>query len=168
MNYEHLNEIYTYWRKELFPLLSHNFQINSFDDYLKRMSFLPSCKWLNDFEFVKIQRLGFAVDAKKFFKKYKDNCVTYIMPIKPEDGMQRIIYQFSPTLHAEAAIWIWMENDVVNSYVSMMLCFNDSKEYLELADQLWKIKKDGNTEDKQTVGFSTRGVPMQGSPLFGK
>lgn len=167
MNYEHLNRIYQHWRKDLFPHMTHNFTVGTFDEYLKRLSYLPSFEWLRDFECIKLQRLGFAVDSKKFVKKYKDFCVTYNTPIKPEDGVQRMIYQFSPTLHAEGAVWAWIENEELHSYVSLFMCYNKVEEFLEMSDELWKIRKDGNTEEKKNLGFaSPRATPF--NPILGK
>lgn len=156
MNYNHLNKVYDYWRKELLPHLTHNFTITSFDDYLKRFSFLPSGKWLKDFEKIKLNRMVFVIDPKKFIKKYKHSCIAYNSPIKPEDGFQRIIYQISPTLHVEIALSIWIEHDNIHSYASVFACYHDEEEYLKFMDDLYsKMKREGNTEDKPiATGFA--------------
>jgi hypothetical protein len=151
MNYDHLNKIQSYWIKEIFPNLVHTFNVTSFDDYLKKFSFLPSGKWIHDFEKVKLGRLIFAVDPKKFSKKYKECCVSYNSPLRPEDGFQRAIYQFSPTLHCEAAFWVWIEQEKIQSYASLLICYNDETEYLKFLDDLYKIKRDGNTEERLGV-----------------
>jgi len=155
MNYNHLNKVYDYWRKDILPNLSHNFTVSSFDDYLKKFSFLPSGKWLRDMESVNAARLGFAIDPKKFVKKYKDHCITYSAPVKPEDGIQRAIYQISPTLHAEVAIWGWIEHDVLQSYASMFICYKLEEEFRDFSEELYKMKKEGNTDEKPTKsGFA--------------
>lgn len=154
MNYDHLNKIYDYWRKDILPHLVHNFNTTSFEDYLKRFAWLPSGKWIKDGEKVKINRSGFAVDPVRFVKKFKDKCVAYNAPVKPEDGIQRVIYQISPTLHLELALWIWMEYDVMQSYGSVFICYHDEKEYLDFVDELVKLRRTGNTEEKHTrAGF---------------
>lgn len=150
MNFDHLNKVYDFWRGDILPNLSHCFTIDSFNEYLKRFSFLPSGKWLKDMEVVKLNRIGFAVDPKKFSKKYKHTCVAYNAPIKPEDGLQRIIYQISPTLHVEMALWIWVEQDELHHYGSIFACYGDEQEFLTFVDDLYKkMRKEGNTEDKQ-------------------
>lgn len=154
MNYDHLNQVYDYWRKDIFPHLEHHFHAVSFEDYLKRFAYLPSGKWIRDSETVKLSRVGFAIDPKKFVTKYKAHCVTYNAPAKPEEGVQRVIYQMSPTLHLEMAVWIWVEHDNLQAYSSVFICYNDRAEYTKFMDELYKIRRTGNTEDKQVkAGF---------------
>jgi hypothetical protein len=156
MNYNHLNKVYDYWRKEVLPYLIHNFTVASFDEYLKRFSYLPSGKWLKDLEKVKIGRLGFALDPQLFVKKYKDCCVAYNAPLKVDDGIQRVIYQFTPTLHAEMALWIWVEHEVLQSYCSLFFCYNNEKEFSDFSDNLYeKMRREGNTEENpKKSGFA--------------
>jgi hypothetical protein len=155
MNYDHLNNVYDFWRKDVLPSLSHNFNVDSFNDYLKRFAFLPSGKWLRDMEKVKLNRIGFAVDCKKLVKEFKEKCVAYNAPMKPEDGLQRIIYQISPTLHLEVAVWIWMENKEIQQYASVFACYHNEKEFLDFVDDLYKrMRKKGNTEDVTNPGFA--------------
>ena len=155
MNFDHLNTVYDFWRKDILPNLSHNFTVDSFNEYLKRFAFLPSGKWLKEMDRVKLNRIGFAVDCKKFAKEYKDCCVAYNAPVKPEDGLQRIIYQISPTLHIEIAVWIWMENTELQQYGGIFACYHDETEFLAFVDELYrKMRKKGNTEDVANPGFS--------------
>jgi hypothetical protein len=154
MNYDHLNKAYDYWMKDIRPYLVHNITIASFDDYLRKFSFLPSGKWIHDAEKIKLIRIGFAIDPKKFVKKYKDQCVTYNAPIRPEDGMQRVIYQFSPTFHLEMGLWIWIENNNLQSYGSFYACYHDESEFLKFSDEMYKLRREGNTEEKGSpMGF---------------
>lgn len=154
MNYDYINQIHDYWMSDIFPHLVHRYTTVSFEDYLRRISFLPSCKWIRKMEKVKIARVPFAVIPHDFVKKYKDCCVTYNAPTKPDEGLQRIIYQFSPTLHLEASLWIWIENKILQSYVMMTVCYHEEKEYLAFIDDLYTIRREGNTEDKMNLtGF---------------
>jgi len=154
MNYDHFNQIHEYWRNDIIPHMEHRFSVSSFDDYLRRISFLPSCRWIQEMEMVKIARIPFAMNPSDFVKKYKDYCVTYNAPLKPEDGLQRAVYQISPTLHLEAAFWAWVENKIVNSYVMVLACYHDKEEYLKFVDGLYEFRRTGNTEDKLvTPGF---------------
>ena len=152
MNYNNLNSVYDYWNKDMLPYLSHNFTVASFDDYLKRMAYLPTCKWIYDGEKIKITRIPFAIDPKKFVKKYKDVCVTYNCPIRPEDGFQRIIYQISPTIHLEISIWIWIEHKVLQSYAFVFICYHDENEYFKFVDDIHKMRREGDTEEKNVKG----------------
>ena len=99
-------------------------------------------------EKVKVSRVPFAMIPEEFTKKYKSFSVTYNAPVKPEDGIQRAIYQISPTLHLEAAFWAWIENKVINAYVMVIVCYHDEIEYLNFVDELYKMRRVGNTEDK--------------------
>lgn len=163
MNYDHLNTVYDFWRKDILPNLTHTFTVDSFNEYLKRFSFLPSGKWLRDMEKVKLNRIGFAIDCKKFSKEYKDYCVAYNAPVKPDDGLQRIIYQISPTLHVEMAMWIWVEHKELQQYGGIFACYNDEQEFLNFVDELYrKMRKKGNTEDTNNPGFAEF---LKGSPL---
>jgi hypothetical protein len=155
MNYTHLNKVYDYWSKDILPHLSHIFTIGGFDDYLKRFSYLPSGKWIKDLEKIKLTRLGFAIDPKQFVTKYKNVCVAYNSPIKPEDGIQRVIYQISSTLHVEIGIWIWVEHETLQSYASVFSCYHDDIEYQKFVDELLKMKREGNTEEKTMKGFAS-------------
>ena len=155
MNYDDLNKIYMYWRKKIAPNLEHRLTVSSFDDYLKKFSFLPSGKWLKDFDSVKLTRNLFAVDPEKLAKKYKDCCVAYNAPSKPEDGVQRVIYQISPTLHMEAALWIWVEQEELNSYAGVFICYRNDEEYHEVMDELYKMRKEGKTDERRkNPGFA--------------
>lgn len=154
MNYNHLNKVYDYWRKDILPNLTHRFTSLTFDDYLKKYSFLPSGKWLKEFELVKLSRIGFAIDIKKFVKKYNHFCVTYNSPMKPDDGLQRIIYQLSPTFHAELSLWIWIEHENLQSYGSLFTCYHDEEEFLKFSDEIYKMRREGNTEDNPASGFA--------------
>lgn len=149
MNYDTLNKIDEYWRTEIEPHFSHQFGITSFDEYLKRFSFLPSGKWLKDYNRVLFNRNIFVVDPARFAKKYEKYCVTHNSPLKPENGLQLVIYQLSPTLHLEVSYFVWLEHDVVNSYASVIACYHDEKEYLHLVNDLHKMKREGNTDDKR-------------------
>ena len=154
MNYDHLNMGYEFWRKDILPNLTHNFTVDSFHEYLKRFAFCPSGNWLREMERVKLNRVGFAVDSEKFVKKYKNYCVAYNAPVKPEDGLQRIIYQLSPTLHAELALWIWVENKKLQQYATVFVCYNDEQEFLHFVDDLYKkMRKHGDTEDAENPGI---------------
>lgn len=152
MNYDNLNTIYKHWRKDIYPHLACHMTITSFDDYVKRFSFLSSGKWLRDWDCAKLSRLGFAVNLEKFVKKYKDHCVSFSAGGKPEEGIQRIVYQISPTLHVEATVWMWMENDILQSYASLIACYHKEDEFLHFFDAVYSIRKEGNTEEKETAG----------------
>ena len=104
-------------------------------------------------EKVKFSRVAFAVDPVKLVEQYEKQCVTYNLPVKAEEGVQRVIYQISPTLHFEVSFWIWVEQEIVNSYASVFVCYHDEKEFLELVDNLWEIRREGNTEEKSNLGF---------------
>lgn len=159
MNYNHLNKVFDHWYKEILPHLTHNFTVSGFDDYLKRMSFLPSCKWIRDLEYIKFTRLGFAINPIPFIKKYKDVCVAFNSPLKPEDGMQRIVYQISPTLHVDLGIWIWIEHESLQSYASVFSCYHNETEYQKFVNEMLTLKRDGNTEEKTMKGFASLARP---------
>jgi len=155
MNYNHLNQVHDYWRNDIFPHLVHKYSVASFDDYLRKFSFLPSGKWIRDLEKVKVARIPFAVIPTEFVKKYKPFCLTYNTTAKPEEGFQRAVYQISPTLHFEVAFFIWIEHKLVQSYAMLFVCYHDEKEYLEFVDNLYKIRREGDTEDKPLpAGFA--------------
>lgn len=155
MNYNHLNTTHEYWENELFPHLQHNFVVSSFDDYLKRFASLPSGKWLRDMESIKLLRIPFVVDPSQFLKTYKKNCVTYCTPTKVEDGVHRIIYQISPTLHIETALWMWIEKNVLNSYLSMFACFHNDLEIKKFFASIDSMKRTGDTDSAVSSGFAT-------------
>lgn len=155
MNYDTFNKIFDYHRKDIFPHLRHVFSATSFDDYLRRFSFLPHGKWLRDMEKVKVSRVTLPLDPVKLVKKFKDKCVTYNSPSKPDEGYQRAIYQVSPTLHFEMTMWIWIEHEEIQSYAFLIVCYNDEQEYNKFVDTIWDLKREGNTEDKRTpYGFN--------------
>ena len=155
MNYDHLNTVYEFFRKDVLPNLTHSFNVDSFNRYLNLFSFLPSGKWLRDIEKAKLSRIDFAVDCKKLVRELKDKCVAYNTPIKPEDGRQRIIYQISPTLHIEVTVWIWMEQKDYSNMPRVLAAYNDEQEFLRWVDDIYKrMRKRGNTEDVNNPGFA--------------
>lgn len=156
MNYDNLNKIHEYWWQNLMPTFQHLFTVTSFDEYLKRFSFLPSGNWLRQYEKIKLTRTPFLIDSAKFAEKYKKYCVTYNSPMKSEDGIQRAIYQLSPTLHLEAGYWIWVENEEVQAYASVFCCYHDETEYADFIEELYEIRQEGDTEkdSKRPVGLA--------------
>lgn len=153
MNYTNTNKVYDYWKNNIRPYVHHNFTVASFDDYLKKIAGLPSFKWLFDMESVRFGKLGFAVDTEKFLKTYENKCVTFLSPMKVEEGIQKIIYQITPTIHIDVSVWAWLEHNEVYSYSSLLACYHSDKEFIKFTDKLLDIRKDGNTEDKPK-GFS--------------
>jgi hypothetical protein len=111
---------------------------------------------------VKIGRVLFAVTPVGLVTKYAKHCVTYNSPAKPEDGLQRAIYQLSPTLHFEAVFWVWIEQKKVHSYAMILSCYHEEKEFLEFTDELYKIRRIGNTEDRMHAGFAQPVIPSSG------
>lgn len=154
MNYDHLNNIHDYWVKEIFPNLSHHMAISSFDDYLKQISLLSEVKWLREFNSVKFLRIPFMVDPASFSNVYKNQCVAYCCPSDSKDGLHRVIYQISPTLHLEAALWIWVENENVCSYMSLFTCFKEEKELSKFFNDILPMRRMGNTEENPMSGFA--------------
>lgn len=148
MNYDHCNKIFDFYRKHIFPHFTSNFSVASFDEYLRRFSYIPQGKWLRDMEKVKVSRVSVGLDPEKLVKKFKHHCVTYNSPLKPDEGYQRAIYQVSPTLHFEMSVWIWIQHEEVQSYALIIVCYNDEKEYTEFVDTICKFRREGNTEDK--------------------
>jgi len=153
MNYDNQTKVHDYWRAKISLHFSHKFTAISFDDYMRRFSFLPSGKWLRDMECIKITRVFFQLDPVAFVEKYAKQCVTYNAPVKQEDGIQRVIYQISPTLHVEAAFWVWMEQEVIQSYAALFACYHDEAEYGKFLEELYPIRRIGNTEDTAPKGF---------------
>ena len=163
MNYDHLNKISDYWSDKILPHLTCYFSIQSFDDYLKEFSFGNSGQWLRYLNKVRLQKALFVVDPEQFVKKYAGHCITHSTPAKPEDGFHRFIYQISPTLHVEGALWVWIEHELVQAHMSLFSCFKDEKEYLKFIRDIHSIRKSGNTEDKPVAGgfaFHLGGEPV--------
>lgn len=160
MNYNHINYISDYWEKHIFPNLHHHMMVSSFNDYLKVMSGLPSCAWMQ--ESIKSTRIPFVVDPNKFVKEYANKCVAYANTNKPEDGLQRIIYQISPTLHLETALYVWVENEEVNAYLAMLACFKTEKELKHFFDDIRPMKMTGDTEETRIkAGFAVARAGFQ-------
>jgi len=158
MNYDNFNDVFNYYNKNIFPYVSHNFPAISFDDYIRRFSYLSCGKWIRDMETLKISRVVIGIDPKKLAKKFRHKCVTYNFTTKPEEGYQRIIYQYSPTLHFEMTIWIWPEHNKINSYGFLIVCYNDIVEYKKFIKTIWKMRLTGNTDEKPIpTGFN---MPM--------
>lgn len=152
MNYDHVNQTYEYWTR-IRSVLSPKFQASSFDDYLKKLSYCKSYKWLRDMEFVKISRPPLAIDPEGFIKTYGEKCITVNPPVRPEDGMLRAIFQISPTLHVEGVFIGWVENNVLQSYMAIAVCHRDDDELFKFLTNIEHLKRKGNTEERNT-GFS--------------
>lgn len=152
MNYDHFDQVHTYWINKIFPNLEHNMTITSFDDYLRQVSSLPSFTWLKEARDISIIRLHLCIDPAEFTKQYKKHCVTYACPSKPEDGMHRIIYQISPTIHIEAALFIWVEKKKRQSYLSMFICYKDKKELIKFLEEIYPLRRTGDTSDASKEG----------------
>lgn len=166
MNYDHANKIFDYYRKNIFPHFTHNFAATSFDDYLRKFSFISDGKWLRDMEKVKVTRIAVGLNPDKLVKKFKDQCITYNSPAKPDEGYQRAIYQVSPTLHFEMTMWIWIEHEEIQSYAFLIVCYNDEQEYNKFVDTIWELRREGNTEDKPNPYGFTQPLGIK-SPGFG-
>jgi hypothetical protein len=154
MNYDAINQIDAYYREEILPHLTQMCTVISFDDYLKRFSCLPSGKWMKDFELVKLTKCGFVVDPHKFVKKYKSHCVGFYEPMKPEAGIRRVIYQISPMLHIEMALWAWVEHDILQSYAALFIYHHSQDDCTKFIEEVYNMRRTGNTEEKPAkAGF---------------
>ena len=47
----------------------------------------------------------------------------------------------------ELAVWVWVEHEILQSYASLFLCYNNKKEFLKFADSIYKMRKEGNTDE---------------------
>lgn len=165
MNYDHLHMTYDFWANDIRPLVQHRMQIPTFDAYLKEFSLTKSGKWLRMGTDIHIVRPPMALDPIAVGKKYEKNCVTFNAPSRPEEGMGRIIYQFSPTIHGEGWVFAWVENNTLNSYLTFLFCYNNEKEFTDLLTELQPLRRTGNTEERST-GFHPGG--FAGLPFMQK
>lgn len=166
MNYDNINLIHDYWKEKIIPYLSHNMNITSFEDYLNRFSYLPSGNWMHRFELISFLRVPFLINPVEFVKQYESKCVSFFSPSKPEEGVYRIIYQISNTLHVDAALWMWVEQKEVQAYVALFVCFNNDAEFLSFSESMEKFKLIGDTENIKTFGFA--GGVSENKPGFAK
>ncbi len=165
MNYDHLNQTYDYWAEKIRPHLTARMQVASFEDYLKKFTFTKSGRWIRDAECVRFTRPPAAIDPELFVKKYSDNCVAIIPPMHPTEGLGRVIFQLSPTLHLESMTTAWVENNELQSYLSMFVCHKTDAEMTELLEVLSTMRRTGNTEERTGAGF--RPGAMGGFPFAG-
>lgn len=157
MNYTYVNRIFDYYSLSIEPFLSHHFSVVSLEDYLKRLSYVSHGRWLRDPNLVRMTTIALPIDPEKLVKLYSNHCVTYNTPIKQEDGYRRAIYQVSPTLHFEASFWFWIEQEILQSYASVIVCYNNNnkKEFDDFVEVMIKNRRTGNTEDKVSAyGFT--------------
>ena len=152
MNYDHINQIHDYLTKEIRPHVKNNFQVASFDEYLKKFSFLKSGKWLKDMESVRLSRSSVAYDPVEFLKRYGKQSVAVNVTTNPEHGQIRIILQLSPTLHLDCVLWAWIEHNKLQSYLGFLACHNTDKEFDAFIAECHDLRRTGNTEERNT-GF---------------
>ena len=164
MNYDHLNLTFDYWLK-IRSSLSTKLQVNSFDDYLKKLSFLKSYKWLRDMESIKIARPPLALDPEAFIKLYGNKCIAVHVPGRPEEGMMRAIFQISTTLHVEVSLMVWIENNKLNSYIALVICHRDDDELFEFLKIIKPLQRKGNTEERATGFHGHIPAGMDGNPF---
>lgn len=168
MNYDNVNKTGDYWKEKIAPNLQTVMYFSSFEYYLKRMSGLPSGKWLEDSVNVMFLKIPYLLDTELFLSHYKKKCVSFITPPKPEDGVHRIIYQISPTLHVEASLWMWIEKNEVYSYVGVFACANKYADYMKFCNEVEKFKHIGDTENSG-FGFSTSAASISSKGVgFGR
>ena len=160
MNYDHVHMTYEFWETVLRPNVRQLIQLQTFDSYLKEFSLTKSGRWLRNAVNVKLLRPPLAVDPEQFLKEYKDKCVLFHPPGRPEDGMGRAIYQLSPTFHLEVSFWAWIETNKLHSYVSIFVCYTDEEELSEFLKKVKPMCRTGNTEDRNG-GFNVGGGLFQ-------
>jgi len=160
MNYDHIHMTYEFWDTNIRPNIRQLAPLQTFDFYLKEFSLTNSGKWLRDSVNVKLFRPPIAIEPETFLSKYKDKCVVYNPPFKPEEGQGRIIYQLSPTFHMETTFWAWIENNVLHSYGSCFICYTNDEELKTFLDDIKPFMRKGNTEDRNSgfAGLSTGGM----------
>lgn len=62
------------------------------------------------------------------------------------------------------SMWIWIEHEVVQSYAFLIACYNDESEYSDFLNTIWKLRMEGNTEDKPSQsGFGLASTGLLGS-----
>lgn len=154
MNYDHINQIHDFVEKEYRPLLRNIYQAPSFQDYLRKLSYTKPLKWLRDIDEVKFARPMIALDPIQFATINQAKCVTAYPPAKPDEGVLRAIYQLSPSFHVETVLWAWVENNILNHYLTFIACYKNAEEYTKFVADVEPIRRSGNTEQRQGPGFS--------------
>lgn len=134
--------------------------INTFSDYINRFAEIPSGKWIRDHEKFNIVRVHSFVDPIKFLKHFEKKCVTYYTPPKVEEGPYKIIVQVSPTLHVESTLWMWIEREELQSYLSLVVCFHKEAEYAKFLDIIAEFVMTGDTEKPTSGGFGFGGLGL--------
>ena len=157
MNYDTFNKIQTFWRSNIFPYLKQHVVINTFSDYITRFAHLPSGKWIKDHEKFNIVRVHMFIDPVKYLKHFEKKCVTFYTPPKVEEGSYKIIHQISPTLHVESTLWMWVEREEIQSYLSLVACLHKDSEYVKFLDVIDEFAMTGDTEKPITNGFGFSG-----------
>lgn len=162
MNYDHINQIHDFLEKEYRPLLRSVYAAPSFQEYLRKLSYTKTLKWLRDIDQVKFSRPQMALDPIAFAKKFQNKCVSAFPPGKPEEGVYKAIYQLSPSFHMESVLWAWVENNVLNNYVTFIACYQDDDDYSKVITELEPLRRTGNTEQRSNTGFA---IPKDGRDM---
>lgn len=152
MNFTQINDVGNFINKHLKYLHNH-ITCKSMDDYLNEIHFLKKFAWLKECHTV--MRSHALYKTEDFLKRFEKKCVSVYSPRTPEDGILKIIYQISPTIHLEASLFAWFEVNEVYSYIYFVAMFNNINEYIELLDSIKDIQQFGQTGENK-LGFSNR------------
>jgi len=150
-------------------------QVQSFSEYMDRISFLPSFEWIRCTDDIRINKFSFCFSPDSFSHEYKQKCVTYYWPNRPEDGWLRIIYQMSKTFHMEVVYSAWMVQDTLHSHFIGYCCYKEDAEFKEYSNYFYKHhRKSGDTERPyggpgflEGIRSFEEGTPLAKSPKIG-
>jgi len=151
MNFDSINKVYDYFRSEILPHLNWSINVSDFSNYLSTMSSVPSCKWLKTEG--KVFPINYLINPSEFVKKYHKKCVAFFPSNDPKDGMVQIIYQISPNFHVFARLYNWIEQENMESYLSIVVVFEKKEDFVNFYDENKPMRLSGNTY-KKLAGFS--------------
>jgi len=155
MNYDHLNKISEYWKEKIFPYLSFNYNIGSFQEYIQEFCLLPSGKGMRDKNSIKMIRFPFVIDPYLFLKKYKNNCISFFSPMDvPKEGHNVFIHQISPVFHVESRLVLWVERERIQSYLMVWVWFIYNNDFERFYSEIEPMKRIGDTEKEKEFGFA--------------
>lgn len=143
MNFDDINKIYEHMRSAVYPNVQTQWNNVSTEEVLIDRYLAV----IDDNRKYKLLAMPFLVDAEKFLKRHKDNCIIFYNTPDPADGLMLFIHQISPTLHVHSRFFCWVENHEVHDYLACLVFHKDSNEAVSFIDSCYDLKQEGNTEE---------------------
>lgn len=151
MNYNDINDIYTYMKDNVYPYVKTVWKDVSTEEILIDRYLAV----IDDNTKYKLLAIPYLINPRLFYERFKDNCIIFYNTPDPGDGLLLTIHQITPTLHIHSRFFCWVEQSTVHSYLACLVFHREHQDALQFIHNNYDLRRIGNTEERTSTGFSS-------------